>query len=391
MNKPINFCTVPFTTFEVDSNGGANICCRRSDQIVKDNGEKFSVINDSISEIWNSNCMNKLRTQFLNNERPDECSTCWTDEKITKGQSLRVDQYHKPVDFQNPKITHLVLKLTNLCNEACLTCSPHDSSLWQDEFIKNSIPLKSVSLTDSMINSMRTLKFQGDNLEALHEISPNLTSITLRGGEPTIHKEAFDYIEFLSNNGYAKQITLEMNTNALAYNPKLIEYLSNFKQAHILLSADGYEEINEYIRWPSKWDKIDQNIKRYTGLGDPFSIGINLTVSIWNIFYIEEILEYFKSYSSFVNINLVHYPKLQSIRNMPRPLKAKVLRQLVQLPDTERLKSFINLPPNLDKELTLEEYQDAILKYVAPLDASRNLDIKINLPRLYDLLSKPSC
>jgi glutamate-1-semialdehyde 2,1-aminomutase len=182
-----------------------------------------------------------------------------------------------------------------------------------------------------------------------------------------------------------------MNTNALAYNPKLIEYLSNFKQAHILLSADGYEEINEYIRWPSKWDKIDQNIKRYTGLGDPFLIGINLTVSIWNIFYIEEILEYFKSYSSFVNINLVHYPKLQSIRNMPRPLKAKVLRQLVQLPDTERLKSFINLQPNLDKELTLEEYQDAILKYVAPLDASRNLDIKTNLPRLYDLLSKPSC
>jgi hypothetical protein len=76
---------------------------------------------------------------------------------------------------------------------------------------------------------------------------------------------------------------------------------------------------------------------------------------------------------------------------MPRPLKAKVLRQLVQLPDTERLKSFINLPPNLDKELTLEEYQDAILKYVAPLDASRNLDIKTNLPRLYNLLSQPSC
>ena len=97
MIKPINFCTVPFNTFEIDSNGRANICCRRGDQVAKDNGDKFTVMNDSINEIWNSNYMSNLRRQFLNNERPAECSTCWTDEQIT-GKSLRTDEYHKPVD-----------------------------------------------------------------------------------------------------------------------------------------------------------------------------------------------------------------------------------------------------------------------------------------------------
>lgn len=383
--KPNNFCTVPFNTFEVDSNGRANICCRRRDQIQKDDGEAFSVITDPITEIWNSNYMKDLRTQFLNNERPIECSTCWTDEQI-EGKSLRIDEYNNSVDIVNPKITHLVLKLTNLCNEACLTCSPHDSSLWEDEFIKNSIPLKSVGLTDDMSSSMRTLKFQGDNLKVLHAISPDLTSITLRGGEPTIHKEAYDYVKFLSENGYSKQIELGMNTNALAYNPKLIEYLSTFKKAHLMLSIDGYENINEYIRWPAKWDKLDQNIRKYTSLGDPFVIGINLTVSVWNIFYIKEILEYFESYSTFTHFNLVYFPKLQSIRNMPRVLKDKALAQLYEIPGTEVLTRFINVEPSIDKEFTLEEYRDAILKYTLPLDKSRNLNFKECLPVLYNLL-----
>ena len=382
-SKPKNFCTVPFNTFEVDSNGRANICCKRKDQIHKDNGEPFSVIHDPIEEIWNSNYISKIRKQFLNNERPIECDTCWTDEQI-EGKSLRINESNNPVNISNPKITHLVLKLTNLCNEACLTCSPHDSSLWEDEFIKNSTPLKSIGLTDEMSRSMRTLKFQGNNLKSLHKISSNLTSLILRGGEPTIHKEAYDYIKFLSDSGYSKQIELGMNTNALTYNPKFIKYLSNFKKADVMLSIDGYSDINEYIRWPSKWNRLDQNIKQYTALGNPFIVGINLTVSVWNIFYIKEILEYFKSYSTFTHFNLVYFPTLQSIRNMPQSLKDKALEQLSQVPGTEVLQNFINLEPSV--EYTLEEYQNEILNYTIPLDKSRNLNFKECLPVLYNLL-----
>lgn len=381
--KPINFCTVPFNTFEVDGTGRINVCCKRQDQISKDNGEKFSIITDSINDIWNSSYMNNLRQQFLNNERPIECSTCWVDEKI-EGKSLRKDEYNNLVDLENPKINQLVLKLSNLCNEACLTCSPHDSSLWEDEFVKNKIPLKSIGLSNDMINSMRTLKFQGNNLKQLHEISSNLTKLTLRGGEPTIHKEAYDYVKFLSDSGYSNQIELSMNTNAMAYNPKLIEYLSSFKKSHIMLSIDGHENINEYIRWPSKWDSINKNIIKYTSLSDPFVIGINITVSIWNIFYLKEIAEYFESYPTFTHYNLVHYPKLQSIRNMPRVLKDTAIEQIRHVSMSESLINFINLDP--DKEFTMEEYRNTILEYASPLDSSRDLNIKDYLPKLYNLL-----
>jgi hypothetical protein len=56
--------------------------------------------------------LTKLRKQFDCNERPVECSTCWTDEQI-EGKSLRIDEYNESVDIVNPKITRLVLKLTN--------------------------------------------------------------------------------------------------------------------------------------------------------------------------------------------------------------------------------------------------------------------------------------
>mgnify|MGYP000574814159 CR=1 FL=1 len=139
-------------------------------------------------------------------------------------------------------------------------------------------------------------------------------------------------------------------------------------------------------RFTDECIKLNKNIIKYISLSDPFVIGINITVSIWNIFYLKEIAEYFKSYPTYIHFNLVYYPKLQSIRNMPRELKDKALTQLSEIPGTEVLTRFINVEPSLDKELTLDEYRDAILKYTLPLDKSRNLNFKDCLPVLYNLL-----
>lgn len=400
ITKPKNFCTIPFTNFEIEASGRCNICCKRIDQITNSNGIAYNVKDTPITEIWNSEYMNTLRQQFIDNEQPDECSKCYTDEAVS-GKSYRLEKYNEEVDFINPVVTDLVLKLSNLCNQACVTCSPLDSSLWQAEFVKNKIPLISVGITDELEFLYRQDKFNDDNLPALYDIAKNLKFLHVRGGEPTIHKELHRYIEHIANAGYASNISLVMNTNGMAYNPKFIEHCSKFKSAAILLSIDNVDSALEYMRWPAKWNKIHENMLQYSVLPIPFYIGINMTMSVLNILDLEKTLDKFSEYNVrvWMDNSIVYGPQILSMRNMPQYLKEHAVSKLQKI-DFKKYKSyhilekekdslinFIQLPPDHGMEFASnEDYTAALDKFLTPLDASRNIHFKECLPELYNLL-----
>ncbi len=71
--KSKTFCILPFIHFKIGEEG-VKLCCR-SETV-------SSLKENSALDIWNSDKYKQIRLQLLNDEKPEECERCWSDENI---------------------------------------------------------------------------------------------------------------------------------------------------------------------------------------------------------------------------------------------------------------------------------------------------------------------
>ena len=83
----------------------------------------------------------------------------------------------------------------------------------------------------------------------------NLLEIKFTGGEPFMMKSTWDFIE-KTNAKICRIIT----NGAVSILPKRWKLFKKFDKVTINLSIEGPEHINNYIRYPSKWDVIQKNL-----------------------------------------------------------------------------------------------------------------------------------
>ncbi len=391
-----NFCTMPFNSLEVSPDGTCKVCCKIQTDIKKSNTEYFNVLNDDINDIWHSVDLQLLRKKFLKNERPEECRLCWTEEE-SNVKSLRQQTATGIADLENPKVTYLSLKLSNKCNLACRICSPHLSSLWQTQFKKLNLDLQPVE----MFKTIDLEKFQGDRLLSLHALSNNLTQLLIYGGEPLINDEVIAYLEYLADSSISKNIQLILNTNGTVYSEKIISIFRKFKSVELFLSIDDIEKRFEYQRWPAKWDKIDSNIKNYSVLKENINVEFYPSVSVLNILNIEETLTKLSTYGIAITFNnIIHDPRLLSIRNFPKELKLKIIEIISNIdftkfnfnksyPDAKNaLISFIQLDNDQGLDLSAADYLNMFNQHMSMHDEFRNTHLKEYIPELWNLLNE---
>lgn len=391
-----NFCTMPFTSLEISPDGTCKVCCKIKTDIKKTNTEYFNVLNDTIEDVWHSVDLQMLRKRFLKNERPTECRLCWTEEE-SNVKSLRQQTQEGKVNLENPKITCLSLKLSNKCNLACRICSPYLSSLWQSQFNKLNLELTPVA----MFKTIDLEKFQGNRLETLHRLSTDLQQLLIYGGEPLINNEVIHYLEYLSNSGISKNIQLTLNTNGTVYSEKLISIFKNFKFVDLFLSIDDIGKRFEYQRWPAKWEKIDANIQNYAKLSDNIKVEFYPSVSVLNILNIEEMLEKLSSYNVPITFNnIIHDPRLLSIRNLPKECKSIVIEKINSIDFSKfnfnktysdakiALLSFLQLDNDEGLNLNRVEYLNRFNENMSVHDNARNTHLKEYIPDLWSLLNE---
>ena len=89
---------------------------------------------------------------------------------------------------------------------------------------------------------------------------PETKQLYFTGGEPTLIKKNWELIDYLKQKGYSKNIHLMFNINCTQVPDKLLETFHTFAKVCINFSVDGYKEVGEYIRSPSKWEEVESNI-----------------------------------------------------------------------------------------------------------------------------------
>lgn len=285
-----NICILPFNSISIHSSGDLRVCCN-SQKSFHLNVKNF----DNEYEILNNKKIIEIRKDFLQDMKTPTCDRCWKLESLG-ASSFRHDnntyfdinntniEFNAEINFDN--IQYLDITLSNKCNLACRMCHPFSSSLVSKQW---------ATLGKEVIKG-NLIEFDNDSetkIMNIIEMSKNLSLIYMLGGEPLISDFHDKIINFLVDSGRSKNITLHYSTNLQIDIEKYLKIWSHFKLVNISVSIDGTDDTYEYIRWPGKWKKLENNLYRlkdYNLCSTNLACNIATTVQNLNVDNLVEII-----------------------------------------------------------------------------------------------------
>ena len=374
------FCILPWMHLATTATGNLRVCCNSTpgeNLILKPDGTPYKLYKDDMQKAWNSETYATIRKQLLNNERPSMCTRCFREEdagirsarlawneKWTENKSYKLNA---PFD-----IKYVDLRLSNLCNLKCRMCNPYSSNMWVKEWAS-----VNEALTPSEYDRLSRMDWpeKEKTWENLFDIAHTVEEIYLTGGEPTVIKEQQRLLDYLIDEGIARNIRLKYNTNLVKMPEWLFDRWRHFKRIQLNCSIDAVGELDHYIRHPSRWQTVLENFERVQTL-DNANIEIHCTVQMYNILRMSEFIEWAKPYGHKIYFNILNHPEHLNIRVLPNRLKSQV---------DEQLKPYINLPKVQDiiDYMWHEDWSEklpAFYKYTHTLDTSRSENLYSLVP-----------
>jgi len=443
-----SFCVLPWIHLATRPNGDMRICCvanasgaKSGDYTVglvkMEDGNPANFNTTLPSEAFNNEYMKSIRKTMLEGKVPASCIKCFQEEekgvaskRIWETGTWHYDGVDIPElisqtkeDGSVPyKLQYLDLRLGHTCNLKCVMCSPHDSSLWVQEHKKIFPIFKSPLIKKQMAWEPET--FNNDwheNKKFWNEIYdqiPNIRQLYFAGGEPLIIKEHKIFLQEIIRRGYAKNISLRYNTNGLLVNDDLIELWNHFKKVKVGVSLDAQEEKLHYIRYPSDWNTIVQNLHKLDNTKDHIHVNIALAAQILNIKHVPNFIKW-KVQSNFKKINfernvvgqlqgggligvhLVWIPTWLSLRVLPKEDKIEVRKSFDELKDWllanyttsdefwntnpygwKRWEGILDWMDAEDHTNLLSDFRE----YITTLDKQRNTNFSETFPELSHLM-----
>jgi MoaA/NifB/PqqE/SkfB family radical SAM enzyme len=343
MNIPQpKFCVLPWISLEASPIGTVRPCCLADDEIVDDQGNKFSLMTADFAEIQNSKHMRKLRNEFLSGQTPQTCRKCWNEESagrtskrmhtLDRLKHILLDQSWtedaKPLMF-------LDLKLGNICNLKCRICGSWSSSTFAVEEIAH----------DSSVDRKKNFHYQmlkagawpRENQQFWNQIDESLNDIRyieFTGGEPFMIEEHFDMLQGIVDRGIAHQVEIHYNTNGTQYPARAEEIWQHFRTVEIAFSIDDVNERFEYQRTNAVWNNVVENIALFKNMQTRLRnirLQVCTTVNVFNVYYIEEVANWIDQQQfDFVYWNIMHDAWYFSVSTLPETAKSAITQRLQQ-------------------------------------------------------------
>jgi MoaA/NifB/PqqE/SkfB family radical SAM enzyme len=376
---PEHFCILPWINQEARTNGEIGVCCVMQETVPDMNLADGATLKDA----WDSKWLADLKEDFLAGEKPSACYNCWNEEKAgidsKRLRELRKFPHHlEDLDHLKPK--SMDLKLGNICNTKCRICTGFASSQWVPEEIERDGETNQFAQLMGRLGRWPELNEQfWDDLESQIE---EVESLEFFGGEPFLIKRHFEILQTLADKGRAKDISLSYNTNGSIFPEQHIDLLSQFKDVQVFFSIDGVGERFNYIRHPGKFEDVMENYYKFRSV-PKIRTNIFYTVSLFNIMYMDELLEYQKEndIETEIHFNMVYVPHHISPKALPETAKKAITEKFKDHTD-HRIQSTLNFMNQED----YDGYLDELVRQVQFSDKYRDESIAKTFPELYQYL-----
>jgi len=435
------WCPLPWLGLNVRNNGDVRVCCNANVSVnqglvAKEDGSYYNLGKDKIQDFRNAKLMKEIRLAMLDGKYHESCVRCqreaesdmisradwerdiWAHE-LTEETAREITAEDGSIDTNQNPIKYMDLRFGNLCNLKCRMCGPTDSNMWYEDTVK----LWGPQYTDSgqKIKLVKNSKGKHEpevdiyswyenkdfwiDLEA--EI-PVVERLYIVGGEPLMINQHYEFLQKCINAGRADKIVIEYNTNITNIPERAWNIWKHFQRIQIGMSVDAVGPINDYIRNPSKWRKIEENMRKLDSAEGNFKVWWAATIQAYNLIHLPETMMWkinqnFKrvnvniDYKSVISPHPLHNPKFLNIKIFPTESKQWIeqffeewkQRAEYEIFDNLNRKHFCKILDTYIKYMWAEDYSDQLEKfwhYTRTLDLSRNENLKSVSPKTWELL-----
>ena len=370
-----HFCPMPWTGLMYNFDGTVKNCIRSDRRI----GALGNIKDAPIEEIL-LGPMNLTKQQNIVSYQPAVgCHPCYELERGKNGFDIISDRIFYIREFKKtPTDTYQInnfdlqtidVRWTNLCNFACVYCSPEFSSRWADELnVKRETP------TEQQLTEFKNY---------IYRHAKQLKHVYLAGGEPLLMKENLELLQELN-----PEVNLRINTNLSKVDTKVFEMVCKFKNVHWTLSVETQNEEFEYIRFGGRWQDFLDNLNIIKQLDH--KISFNMLWFLLNYDTVFDCVDYLKDLgfhnNSFV-IGALLSPDYLNIRNLPEHvlhlLKTKLKSKIDEQPGYLLEDSYRNMLHYIEQPI--EKNLAESFEKLAVMDQRRGVDSSKIFTELYKL------
>ena len=372
--KPLNnktICPFPFEQVSYAMDGRIGPCTNCT--VI----ENFT----SLEEYWNSDSLQKLREDMFNGIRNPICKECHEREDAGAWNFREYLVESNPdyeYNIEDPSVKTILFRFSNLCNFRCIDCVWNtSSSIYAEEMRRGNLEKQNPIIYPG-----------GDASLALEEAKKHyktFQNIGFSGGEPLLHWQMWDMLNFLIENKRYPSLSYYTNGSKLEFKKqKITDLWKQFKNVELHIGFDAIDDGCGYVRRNMKWEKTINNMKTILSECPHVKITITTTFMWLNTINAIRMLEWFNE--NFPNlkatINYVIHEHLD-IRIAPKELKQDMINNLQRLyslnnTDNHMVDNLINYIQSKD----LSHKWESSLEWVKKEDEWNNDSFLMAFPEL---------
>jgi organic radical activating enzyme len=324
-----------------------------------------TLLKDNPGALHNTPYKKEQRRIMLRNERPQECSYCWTQEDLgnlsdrhyRSGEPWAAEHFATIVNStgdEDAVPSYVEVNFNHACNLKCSYCSPQFSSSWEDETRRfGGYPTSNTHNDPSYFSSNRRPRpAREDNpyVNAFWEwwptLYPKLKHFRMTGGEPLMDRNTyrvFDYVLAFPKPDLHIDVTSNFSVETKLYDQyhDYVKRLCDTNIEHFMqyVSLDsGIRGQAEYIRHGLDFNRVHENVHRYLDkIPNRNSLTFIITMNNLNVLGLQSLLQwilslrllYSKTYQRvWFDTPILRQPAWQSLQILP-PIYAKRLQDVV--------------------------------------------------------------
>ncbi len=324
-----------------------------------------TLLKDNPGALHNTQYKKEQRKIMLRNERPQECSYCWTQEDMgnlsdrhyRSGEPWAAEHFDRIVNSTGEEDeipSYVEVNFNHACNLKCSYCSPQFSSSWADEIARyGAYPTSNPHNDPShFAGRRRPIPAREDNpyVDAFWEwwptLYPKLKHFRMTGGEPLMDRntyKVFDYVLAFPKSDLHIDVTSNFSVEQKLYDQyhDYVKRLCDTNIEHFMqyVSLDsGFRNQAEYIRHGLDYNRVHENVHRYLDkIPNRNSLTFIITMSNLNVIGVQALLQwilslrllYSKTYQRvWFDTPILRQPTWQSLQILP-PVYTKRLQDVV--------------------------------------------------------------